>query len=703
VQRLVADRADGVVGHWGRILEARAAVAAPGLLFRRGAPSLGQLAAQEQVTEDRAAQGQATEERSATLAAPLAVGATDDPAEAAADRIADAAVGRLAKAAATPAGERSAATLAGDPRIHRRATNGDPGGSLDGETSQAVGAAQRAGGVPLGAATRERMETALGTGLSDVRVHAGTRARDLCGTVRAQAFTLGQHIFFRDGLPDEGSAAGRHLLAHELAHVTQQASPTVIRRSYLDGGHDWIARTRRRKYTRVVRERPEALRRVDDAVTGVRLSYDSGSLPLLRAALDVLNERIAAWRATPPADRVPALDRDVEELSRQAVALGADITSWRGNGLEAALAKHREQLDHVQRWLTEGSRSDKNVRVRNSVEWVNRGKARLYVLTETADRDYRAKVLLRQQGKELTVNDATYFPNPSSGQGWVGEEPPTPARYNTESATDPGNVVLNKRIKGWNERGYIAVTEDGSADPASFYQTLRHEVQHDADKFREPELSDLVDEARAEDDPVEELFQTALRMYKTEYRAHSYQGGEPGFGAPEAGTTRSLGRTWDNRQLAIFEHIRRDYPKVAAAVGAGTTPRHRRFIKEAHAYKNPDVEGFNKYNSVRIDDLYLALRRVPPATHDVEDPAVAAVLAAARRLNPDDVAYIRAGNQDTREEAFMLRAMVGDRLDGAALDAFRDVLNQLDAFRDVLNQVVVAFAPRVAKKKQPNF
>lgn len=85
--------------------------------------------------------------------------------------------------------------VAGGPLIHRRAAAGDPGGPLDGETSRAIGAAQRAGGAPLGAAARSRMESALGTELPGVRMHADARASDLCDMVRADAFTVGRHIF----------------------------------------------------------------------------------------------------------------------------------------------------------------------------------------------------------------------------------------------------------------------------------------------------------------------------------------------------------------------------------------------------------------------------------------------------------------------------------------------------------------------------
>lgn len=649
-------------------LVARSATA-PGLLSQRGGPDVGLLAA---------------EEPAAAPAAPLVVGAAHDPAEAAADRIAGTVAGSW-PAAAGP----GLAMPAGGPLIHRRAADGDPGGSLDGETSRAVGAAQRAGGVPLGAAARSRMESVLGTGLPGVRVHADATARDLCDTIRAHAFTVGQHIFFRRGLPDLGSAAGRHLLAHELAHITQQSPPAVIRRTYLDSGEDWKTSTTRRGVTGAVKDRSAALRLVDRAVVAVRRAYNEGYLPVLSEDLQTLLERIAEWRRAglPWSGRMRRAA--VDALTNEATDLKDQVDRWQGIAFTRKRQEHQQQLVRVTGWLNEGSRSQ-DVRLRNSVDWVRRGKAKLYVLTETADREYRARFLL---GRKPTDKEATYFPNPDSGSGALGEGTAFTHMYNPADATDQKNVLLNRQISGWNRNGYIAVTNTVTGDDVlkqHFFQTLRHEVQHDADKHRGPELSRAVDTAQP---GPKQKFQKALREYKTEYRAHSYQGG-PALTVP-AGADRR-GRRWAPGQFEVFEHIRADYPTIETAVGGSEpTQEQSRFITKARAYQNPDTEGFNKYNSARIDDLYLALSNVTPHTADVTDNAVVEVLRAARALHISDVAYIRAGSEgvEAPEEAFMLRDMIWDRLDGAARGAF------IATVRQIRNR---AFdPPRIARPRRP--
>ena len=64
---------------------------------------------------------------------------------------------------------------------------------------------------------------------SHVRVHADGVASQSARAAGALAYTVGSHIVFRADRYAPGTAAGRQLLAHELAHVTQQA-PGVLHR-----------------------------------------------------------------------------------------------------------------------------------------------------------------------------------------------------------------------------------------------------------------------------------------------------------------------------------------------------------------------------------------------------------------------------------------------------------------------------------------
>jgi hypothetical protein len=73
---------------------------------------------------------------------------------------------------------------------------------------------------------RTTMERRFGRQFSDVRVHTGTLASESTRDINALAYTVGRQIVFRRDHYQSDSARGRHLLAHELAHVVQQTGAT---------------------------------------------------------------------------------------------------------------------------------------------------------------------------------------------------------------------------------------------------------------------------------------------------------------------------------------------------------------------------------------------------------------------------------------------------------------------------------------------
>lgn len=105
--------------------------------------------------------------------------------------------------------------------IQRDATIGAAGGDVDTDTEQRVQRA-RGRGSELPPEAREPMEQAFGADLGHIRVHAGSSSAELNDRIQAKAFTTGNDIFFRDGLPDTSTSSGQHLLAHELTHTFQQ-------------------------------------------------------------------------------------------------------------------------------------------------------------------------------------------------------------------------------------------------------------------------------------------------------------------------------------------------------------------------------------------------------------------------------------------------------------------------------------------------
>jgi hypothetical protein len=95
--------------------------------------------------------------------------------------------------------------------------------------------ASQGGGSPLPRDTRVFFENRFGQDLSGVRIHTGNPAAESARAINAKAYTLGSNIVFNAGEYRPDSESGRHLLAHELAHVVQQGAsqgPAIQRRTY---------------------------------------------------------------------------------------------------------------------------------------------------------------------------------------------------------------------------------------------------------------------------------------------------------------------------------------------------------------------------------------------------------------------------------------------------------------------------------------
>lgn len=149
------------------------------------------------------------------LQAKLHVGAVNDPLEHEADRAAEQVVRMHAQQMRrTPAAHEADRSLPAGPARPASAAGGAPAGSCG---------VLRAPGQPLDAATRAYFEPRFGHDFSRVRVHTDETAAQSARAVHALAFTVGHNLVFDAGQFAPQTSSGRRLLAHELAHVIQQA------------------------------------------------------------------------------------------------------------------------------------------------------------------------------------------------------------------------------------------------------------------------------------------------------------------------------------------------------------------------------------------------------------------------------------------------------------------------------------------------
>lgn len=108
--------------------------------------------------------------------------------------------------------------LGAPPRPHTtEPSNAGPDGA-----SPIVEDTLRTPGQPMDAATRTWFERRFGHDFGNVCVHQDSRAIASARAINARAYTVGHDIVFGDGQYAPHTPSGRHLLAHELAHVIQQ-------------------------------------------------------------------------------------------------------------------------------------------------------------------------------------------------------------------------------------------------------------------------------------------------------------------------------------------------------------------------------------------------------------------------------------------------------------------------------------------------
>ncbi|MBS1902216.1 MAG: DUF4157 domain-containing protein [Bacteroidetes bacterium] len=154
----------------------------------------------------------------------MILGSTNDPAEHEADAMANH-VMRMPSPALIQ--RKCAACEEEDTHIHRKA-DGDGVAVTDAIASRIQ---QRAGGgSTLPGATQSFMESRFATDFSSVRVHNDSEAQHLTRDLNAQAFTIGNNIYFGAGKYSPETTSGQHLLAHELTHTLQQSSNIVAKR-----------------------------------------------------------------------------------------------------------------------------------------------------------------------------------------------------------------------------------------------------------------------------------------------------------------------------------------------------------------------------------------------------------------------------------------------------------------------------------------
>lgn len=150
--------------------------------------------------------------------AKLTVGQPNDVYEKEADAVADKVVQRMSEQGQ---GVLQRCPSCDQEKMVSRKADSAPGQAAPPDIESTLNASKTSGS-PLTGNTRGEMEDSFGVDLGHVRLHHDSTAAQMSKGLNAQAFTHGSDIYFNSSKYDEGSKAGKHLLAHELTHVVQQ-------------------------------------------------------------------------------------------------------------------------------------------------------------------------------------------------------------------------------------------------------------------------------------------------------------------------------------------------------------------------------------------------------------------------------------------------------------------------------------------------
>ena len=162
------------------------------------------------------------EEEQNAVQAKLTIGQTDDPYEQEADAVADRVVQYMQSGEVTQTSQHAVQALQADEAesLQMKAdVSSTASPAIESKVSNLRGT-----GSSMPDDTRENMENAFGASFSDVRIHNNTDAQQLNRELNARAFTHKTDIYFNTGEYRPETSEGKHLLAHELAHVQQLTS-----------------------------------------------------------------------------------------------------------------------------------------------------------------------------------------------------------------------------------------------------------------------------------------------------------------------------------------------------------------------------------------------------------------------------------------------------------------------------------------------
>jgi uncharacterized protein DUF4157 len=175
----------------------------------------------------------------------LTVGAVDDPLEDEADNMADKVMRmpeqNFIQRKCTHCEEEEKAQRKPLVSFIQKKENSINNNSITGDNISSQIRSTKGSGNSLPGLTKTFMESRFGADFSNINIHSDNNAAELSNQLNAQAFTVGNNIYFNEGKYQPESFEGKKLLAHELTHTLQQKTSHQLQRSCTDGKCDECA------------------------------------------------------------------------------------------------------------------------------------------------------------------------------------------------------------------------------------------------------------------------------------------------------------------------------------------------------------------------------------------------------------------------------------------------------------------------------
>jgi len=350
----------------------------------------------------------------------------------------------------------------------------------------------RGGGQPLDADLRQAMGQAMKADFRGVRIHADGLAHTLNRAISAKAFTTGQDVFFRQSAYQPGNREGQELIAHELAHVTQQsrkgppegdreAAGALIQRVTLYG-HEADKEDGRKQLAEYYRGRQAEGRKRFRKLLQEKIESDpeNGGLKLLANALGQIDQegeggnpggRDAGRAPAPAGERArKQVEPEARGHAEEAVAAGGNTGTARAEpevekrtvaeGPEQAREQSKTKVSEY--FSAQKPVKETEVEIRSSDDWddvelseyiFHKALANMIQKAEGGDKTVNAILSVLKHAMNLPASNAPLTLSYVNAKGFVD---PVSTRFSAGSATTASaKVASGMGNKEQNWKSYL--------------------------------------------------------------------------------------------------------------------------------------------------------------------------------------------------------------------------------------------------------